>query len=144
MDRDEQPVLQLGDLIVEQNADAIIYSNRQGMIERWNAAATAMFGYTAREALGQSLDLIIPEHLRAVHWRGFEAAMASGTTRLHGRPTLTRAQHMSGSRLYVEMSFALVADAAGAVLGAVVIVRDVTERMERERMAAKGVAQGKP
>ena len=138
MDRNEQPVLQLGELIVEQTADAIIYSNRQGMIERWNAAAIAMFGYTAPEALGQSLDLIIPEHLRAAHWRGFEAAMASGTTRLHGRPTLTRAVHKSGSRLYVEMSFALVADAAGAVLGSVAMVRDVTERMERERMAAKG------
>lgn len=144
MDRNKQPVHQLGDLILEQTADAIIYSNRQGMIERWNVAAVAMFGYTAPEALGQSLDLIIPEHLRAAHWRGFEAAMASGTTRLHGRPTLTRALHKSGSKLYVEMSFALVADAAGAVLGSVAMVRDVTERMERERLAAKGVVQGKP
>ena len=144
MDSNKQPVPLLGDLIVEQTADAIIYSDRQGMIERWNAAATAMFGYTAAEALGQSLDLIIPEHLRAAHWRGFDAAMASGTTRLHGRPTLTRAQHKSGSKLYVEMSFALVVDAAGAVLGSVAMVRDVTERMEREKMATKGVAQGKP
>lgn len=144
MDRNEQPVLQLGDLILEQTADAVIYSNRQGMIERWNIAAEAMFGYPAREALGQSLDLIIPEHLRAAHWRGFEAAMVNGTTRLHGRPTLTRARHKSGGKLYVEMSFAVVVDAAGAVLGSVAMVRDVTERMERERMAANGVAQGKP
>ncbi|MBP5997852.1 MAG: PAS domain S-box protein [Azonexus sp.] len=144
MGSNKQPVSLLGDLIVEQAADAIIYSDRQGMIERWNAAATAMFGYTAAEALGQSLDLIIPEHLRAAHWRGFDAAMASGTTRLHGRPTLTRAQHKSGSKLYVEMSFALVVDAAGAVLGSVAMVRDVTERMERERMAAQGAAQGRP
>ena len=144
MGNNKQPAPPLGDLIVEQTADAIIYSDRQGMIERWNAAATTMFGYAAAEAIGQSLDLIIPEHLRAAHWRGFEAAMASGTTRLHGRPTLTRAQHKSGSKLYVEMSFALVADAAGTVLGSVAMVRDVTERMERERMAAKGVAQGRP
>ncbi len=144
MDSNKQPVPLLGDLILEQTADAIIYSDRQGMIERWNAAATAMFGYAAAEAIGQSLDLIIPEHLRAAHWRGFDAAMASGTTRLHGRPTLTRAQHKSGSKLYVEMSFALVVDVAGVVLGSVAMVRDVTERMERERMATKGVAQGKP
>jgi hypothetical protein len=52
-----------------------------------------LFGYSAAEALGQSLDLIIPEHLRASHWRGFEAAMASGLMRLEGRPTLTRAKH---------------------------------------------------
>lgn len=137
MDRNEQPGNQLGELIVEQTADAIIYSNRQGTIERWNIAAAAMFGYNAQEAVGQSLDLIIPEHLRAAHWRGFEAAMASGSTRLHGRPTLTRALHKSGSRLYVEMSFALVVDAAGAVLGSVAMVRNVTERMEREKMEAK-------
>ena len=144
MDRNDQPTLQLGELILEQTADAIIYSNRQGMIERWNAAAAAMFGYTTSDALGQSLDLIIPEHLRAAHWRGFETAMASGTTRLHGRPTLTRALHKSGSKLYVEMSFALVADAAGEVLGSVAMVRDVTERMERERMLPKGAVQGQP
>lgn len=144
MDSNKQPVPLLGDLIVEQTADAIIYSDRQGMIERWNAAATTMFGYAAAEAIGQSLDLIIPEHLRAAHWRGFDAAMASSTTRLHGRPTLTRAQHKSGGRLYVEMSFALVFDAAGAVIGSVAMVRDVTERMERERMATKEVAPGKP
>ncbi len=144
MDRNDQPVFTLGELILEQTADAIIYSNRQGMIERWNAAAVAMFGHTAPEALGQSLDLIIPEHLRAAHWHGFEAAMANGTTRLHGRPTLTRALHKSGSKLYVEMSFSLVTDAAGTVLGSVAMVRDVTERMERERVLTKGAVPGKP
>ncbi len=144
MGSNKQPVSLLGDLILDQTADAIIYSDRQGMIERWNAAATAMFGYAAAEALGQSLDLIIPEHLRAAHWRGFDAAMVNGTTRLHGRPTLTRAQHKSGSKLYVEMSFAVVVDAAGTVLGSVAMVRDVTERMERERVAAQGAAQGRP
>lgn len=135
---DDKTLAPLGDLIVEQTADAIIYSNRDGMIERWNAAATAMFGHTADEALGQSLDIIIPERLRAAHWRGFEAAMASGKTRLHGRPTLTRAEHKNGSKLYVEMSFAVVVDAAGKTLGSVAMSRDVTERIERERAAAQG------
>jgi PAS domain S-box-containing protein len=135
---DKQSVASLGDLIVEQTAEAVIYSNRDGVIERWNAAAMAMFGYSADEALGQSLDLIIPERLRAAHWRGFEAAMASGKTRLHGRPTLTRAEHKAGGKRYVEMSFAVVADAAGTVLGSVAIARDVTERIERERAAAPG------
>lgn len=133
---DKQAENSLGDLIVEQTAEVVIYSNRDGVIERWNAAATAMFGYGAGEALGQSLDLIIPERLRAAHWRGFEAAMSSGKTRLHGRPTLTRAEHKTGSKLYVEMSFAVVVDAAGTALGSVAIARDVTERIERERAAA--------
>lgn len=138
MDSNQHPESLLGDLIVEQTADAIIYSNREGAIERWNAAATAMFGHTAAEALGQSLDLIIPERLRAAHWRGFDAAMASGKTRLHGRPTLTRAVHKSGGQLYVEMSFAVVVDAAGTTLGSVAMARDVTERVEREKAARQG------
>lgn len=135
---DKKTEVPLGDLIVEQTADAVIYSNRDGVIERWNAAATAMFGYGAGEALGQSLDLIIPERLRAAHWRGFEAAMASGRTRLHGRPTLTRAEHKTGGKLYVEMSFAVVVDAAGTALGSVAMARDVTERVNREKAVAQG------
>ena len=132
-------VFNMDDLILGQLAEALIYSNRQGTIERWNTAAAAMFGHTAQEAIGQNLDLIIPEHLRAAHWRGFEAAMAGGKTRLNGRPTITRGQHKSGQKLYVEMSFALVCDDAGASLGSVAVARDVTERVEREK-AAKAAA----
>ena len=127
----------LAELILEQTADAIIYSNRQGIIERWNKAATALFGYQSTEANGQSLDLIIPEELRAAHWRGFEAAVMRGATRLHGRPTLTRAEHKSGARLYVEMSFALVIDELGEVLGSVAMARDATDRVQRQKAAAK-------
>ena len=125
----------LESLILEQMAEAIIYSDQDGIIRRWNRAAETMLGYCAAEALGQSLDLIIPEHLRAAHWRGFNGAMASGATRLHGRPTVTRALHASGRKLYVEMSFALVCDEHGAVLGSVAVARDVTERIERKKGA---------
>ena len=131
-------MISLGELILEQTADAVIYADRCGTIERWNLSAATMFGYPAAEALGQNLDLIIPEHLRAAHWRGFEAAVASGATRLHGRPTLTRATHRSGRKLYVEMSFALVVDGAGAVVGSVAVARDVTARVEQEKAAASG------
>jgi hypothetical protein len=58
-----------------------------------------LFGHFGEDALGQSLDLIIPEHLQASHWRGFETAMANGTMKLQGRPTLTRALRKSGRRL---------------------------------------------
>ena len=73
---------QLADKILDQVADAVIYANRCGEIIRWNRASAALFGYSAEEALGQSLDLIIPEHLRASHWRGFEAAMTRGATKI--------------------------------------------------------------
>ena len=127
----------LGELIVDQAADAIIYADRSGNIQRWNQAAALMFGYAADEAIGQNLDLIIPERLRAAHWRGFGAAVTNGVTRLHGHPTLTRAEHKSGQNLYVEMSFALVIDDTGAVNGSVAMARDVTERVEREKAALR-------
>ena len=130
---------QLAELILEQTADATIYTDRSGKIARWNAAATALFGYSPDETLGRNLDLIIPEHLRAAHWRGFDAAMTSGTMKLQGRPTLTRALHKSGRKLYVEMTFAIVKGAASTeALGAVAVARDVTERVERERAATRG------
>ncbi|WP_017772198.1 PAS domain S-box protein [Paraburkholderia kururiensis] len=127
----------LSERIIDDMADAMIYANRSGAIARWNRAAEALFGFTAAEALGSRLDLIIPEHLRAAHWRGFDAAMASGTTRLHGRATVTRAVDKSGRKLYVEMSFALVHDPQGAVCGTVAVARDVTARVEQERMMAR-------
>lgn len=138
MDSSMQVISSLGDLILKQTADALIYSNREGVIERWNAAAASMFGYAFGEAYGQSLDLIIPEPLRAAHWRGFEAAMVNGSTRLHGRPTLTRAERKTGERIYVEMSFSLVIDELGKAIGSVAIARDVTERVAREKAAAIG------
>ena len=126
----------LAERILDQAADAVIATDRSGAITRWNRASTALFGFSAEEALGQSVDLIIPEHLRAPHWSGFDAAMAKGATRLQGRATLTRALHKSGRRIYVEMSFALVkGERESDVLGAVAVARDVTERIERERAA---------
>ncbi|MCK1275224.1 PAS domain S-box protein [Bradyrhizobium sp. 61] len=121
--------------ILDDVADALIYSDRSGTITRWNRASTALFGFSAAEALGQNLDLIIPERLRAAHWKGFEAALTTGAMKLAGRPTLTRALHQSGRKLYIEMTFALVRDAGGAVVGSVAMARDVTERVERERAA---------
>src|SRR5713101_7428297 len=133
----------LAEAILEQIADAVIFADATGTIRRWNHAAAALFGYSAAEALGQKLDLIIPEHLRAAHWRGFEAAMTHGVMKLQGRPTLTRATHQSGRRLYVEMTFALVqGQAGGAVRGAVAVARDVTERMEQQRADARRDSPG--
>jgi PAS domain S-box-containing protein len=130
----------LAELIVDQVADAVICASRSGVITRWNRASAALFGFSAQEAVGQSLDLIIPEHLRASHWRGFEAAIANGLMKLQGRPALTRALHKSGRKLYVEMTFALVkAEADGEVLGSVAMARDVTERVERERAATRAL-----
>jgi PAS domain S-box-containing protein len=128
----------LADWILAQTTDALIYSDSAGVIRRWNDAAARLFGFSAGEALGANLELIIPEHLRAAHWAGFNKAMASGSTRLAGRPALTRAAHKNGNKLYVEMTFAVVKDDAGQVVGSVAVARDVTERVEKERAARAG------
>jgi PAS domain S-box-containing protein len=132
----------LAERILDQLADAVIYANRSGEIVRWNRASTDLFGFSADEALGRSLDLIIPEHLRAAHWSGFNAAMTRGVMKLQGRPTLTRALHKSGRKLYVEMTFAIVKGDEGDVSGSVAMARDVTERLERERSAARTTRSG--
>ena len=113
--------------ILEQSADAIIYADREGSIQLWNASAERMFGFTAEQVLGQSLDIFIPERLRAPHWSGYRMAMENGRTKHAGRPTLTKALHQSGKTLYVEMSFAVVNDPERGTLGAVAIAREQRE-----------------
>lgn len=135
--------LELGRLITEQMADALIYADTAGVIRQWNAAAEALFGYSREQAIGQSLDLIIPERLRAAHWAGFNRAMALGTTRLHGRATVTRALTQAGESIYVEMSFAVVTDPNAKAIGSVAVARDATQRRQEEsalraRLAALG------
>ena len=133
----------LSDMIIEQMADALICIDARGQVVRWNLAASNMFGYSASEMLGGSLDPIIPEHLRAAHWAGFNAAMSSGCTKLQGHPTLTRAVHKNGHKLYVEMTFALVKEKNGPAMGSVAVARDVTEKVERERAARARATSGK-
>ena len=112
--------------------------NHSGTIVRWNRASSALFGHAAEDAIGKSIDLIIPEHLRAAHWAGFDAAMTKGVMKLQGRPTVTRAVHKDGRRLYIEMTFAIVRGALDSeILGSVAMARDVTERVEKERAARR-------
>jgi len=120
--------------ILDQSGDAVIFADASGVIEIWNRAAESLFGYSAQEVATATMDLIIPEKLRAAHWAGFRRAMETGTTRLSGRPTITRATHKSGARLYVEMTFAVVRAPEGTALGAVAVARDATERYEQSRM----------
>lgn len=127
--------------VLAQAADAIVFSDREGVIARWNRASEILFGFSAEEALGRSLDLIIPVHLRDAHWRGFRAAMQSGVLKLSGRPTITRALRKSGEKLYVEMTFAVVlGEGSRAAIGSVAVARDVTERVERERRPSRAAA----
>lgn len=119
--------------IVDEAQDAIIYADREGCIELWNSGAALIFGYSTEEAIGQSLDLIIPEKLRSRHWEGYHRVMATGSTR-YGRELLAvPAVRKDGARISVEFTIVLVRSHDGELLGTAAIIRDVTARWQKEQ-----------
>ena len=112
--------------------DAVIFADREGSIRLWNRGAELLFGYAAAEAIGQSLDLIIPERLRRAHWEAFDRSLQTGRTKYTDRVLTTRSMHKDGRKLYVDLSFGLAKDAGGAMQGAFAIGRDCTERYGAE------------
>lgn len=128
--------------ILEHCTEAIIFADRDGVVRLWNDGAVALFGYSAAEAVGRDLDMIIPERFRPAHNAGYRRAMESGTVRLGGRVLTTRSQHKDGRKLYVDLSFGLVKDAAGVPVGAFAVGRDVTARQLEE--AARRAAAAPP
>lgn len=123
----------LSELLVDQCPDGIVFAGPDGRVALWNEAAERIFGYSSEQALGQSLDIIIPERLRKAHWEGFDKAVQAGVTRHQGAALPTKAMRRDGTIIYVEMSFAVMIGDDGAAVGALAQVRDITERFERER-----------
>lgn len=118
--------------LLEQLPDAVVYADLEGIIREWNAAATRIFGRTQEAAIGQSLDLIVPEQFREAHWRGYDRAIAEGHTKYEGRSMPTRSTHGDGSTTYVELSFGMIED-GGTIVGVIATARDITERLQHER-----------
>jgi PAS domain S-box-containing protein len=127
--------------IVEDAQDAIIFADRDGVIHLWNSGAEALFGYKPEEALGRTLDLIIPEGLRPRHWEGYRRAMETGATR-YGREILAvPGLRKDGTRISLEFTIVLLCDPTGQVLGAAALVRDVTARWLREKGMKERIAE---
>jgi len=123
----------LCDRIVEDAQAGIIFADEGGTIRLWNSGAEAMFGYTAAEAIGQSMEMIIPEKHRARHDEGYARVMQTGITK-YGRDALAvPALRKDGSRISIEFTIVLVRSAEGGVIGAAAIVQDVTARWERDK-----------
>lgn len=127
--------------IVEQVSDAIIFADREGVIRLWNAGAQAVFGYSSEEVIGQSLDVIVPERLPPAHWKAFQQAVETGRTKYGRQVMVTRSMHKTEKKLYVGLSFAIVKDGSGKVLGAVAVASDATERYLSEVALRKRVAE---
>jgi len=132
----------LGEALLHSASDAIVATDREGRITFWNPGAERIFGFTAAEAASQSLDIIIPENLRARHWEGFRHTMATGTSRYgHGDLLSVPALTKDGGRISVEFTIVMLRDGQGDVAGTVAVMRDVTRRFEEVRELRRRLAE---
>ena len=127
--------------IVEEAGDAIIFADHEGIVRLWNSGAEATFGYSADEALGQTLDLIIPENLRERHWTGYRRVMETGVSRYQSDMLAVPAIRKGGKRISIEFIIIPLKDPDGRMLGMASIIRDVTARWEREKELKKQIAE---
>jgi PAS domain S-box-containing protein len=119
--------------IVDESELAIIFGDKEGKILLWNKGAEEIFGWTASETMGQSMDLIIPEKQRARHWEGYDQVMQTGVSK-YGRNLLAvPAQTKDGRRISVEFNISLLRSPEGEIIGAAATMLDVTARWERDK-----------
>ena len=131
---------QLGRL-VRHLADAVVIADAMGTIVFWNTAAQAMFGWSAGEAVGRSLDLIIPERLRKRHWDGYVQVMESGHTEYGNRLLEVPAIHRDGRAISVAFTVTLLTvDDQTRPVGIAAVMRDDTQRWQERREARAEIA----
>jgi PAS domain S-box-containing protein len=132
---------QIAEALLASGADAIVATDRDGIIRHWNSGAERIFGHSAAEAIGKSLDLIIPEQLRARHWESYRHVMQTGRSR-YGEGDLLAVPGLrkDGTRVSLEFTVAMIRDEAGEMLGIAAILRDVTARFEEMKALRKQAA----
>lgn len=128
--------------LLHTRSDAIIAADRDGIIQFWNPGAQRIFGHAAAEAIGQSLDLIIPERLRGRHWQGYRGTVATGNSRYgEGDVLAVPALHKTGATISIEFTIVPLRDASNAIIAIVAIIRDVTKRFEELRQLKRRLAE---
>ena len=131
----------LAKAVLSARSDAIVAADRDGIIRFWNPGAERIFGHASSEAIGQSLDLIIPERLRKHHWDGFRHTMATGRSRYgEGDVLSVPAIRKDGATISVEFTIVPLKTESGAMTGMVAIMRDVTARFEEMRQLKRKLA----
>ncbi len=127
--------------LVQECNDAIIFSDRQGVIRLWNSGAERMLGFSAEEAIGKSLDIFIPENQRARHWEGYFRVMETGYTHYQTDLLAAPALRKDGSRISTEFSMTIIRDADGKVAGTAAVMRDVTAKWQKDKALRARVAE---
>jgi PAS domain S-box-containing protein len=129
------------DRLVAGMSDAVVFADAGGVIRLWNRGATRIFGFAESEALGQPLDIIIPEGLRSRHWHGYRATMRTGQSRYgDGQVLSVPAMRKDGTRISVDFTIVPFTDDAGQMVGIAAIMRDVTARFDELRALRKELA----
>ncbi|MDE2166732.1 MAG: PAS domain S-box protein [Alphaproteobacteria bacterium] len=129
-------------VLAQEAADAIIYADEAGRIVFWNKGAERIFGFSQAEAVGQSLDIIIPENLRQRHWEGYDATMRTGVTRYGAGDLLAvPALRKDGSRISIEFTVIPFQEETGRMAGIAAILRDVSKRFEETKALRKKLAE---
>ena len=140
----DEPALSRDDIaggLLDSTANAIIASDREGIILLWNKGAERVFGFGEEEALGQTLDIIIPEPLRKRHWAGYHETVRTGVSRYGAGDVLAvPGLHKDGHRLSLEFTIALLEGAGGQVRGMVSVMTDVTKRFEEIKALRKQIS----
>jgi PAS domain S-box-containing protein len=126
---------------IQSAGDAIVAAGTNGSILLWNRAAERIFGYTQAEALGHSLDLIIPQRLRIRHWEGYRRVMQTGETRYGTEVLRVPAVHKDGRRLSIAFTVALLYAPTQEIQAIAAIIRDETSRWEEERALRQRVVE---
>lgn len=134
----------IANLLVAQAPDAILYADRDGIIRMWNGGCARIFGFAEEEAVGQSLDIIIPENLRSRHWLGYTETMGTGKTRYGAGDLLSvPAIRKDGTRISVEFSITPFRSGDGRMVGLGAIMRDITKRFEEMKALRKAAANAR-
>jgi PAS domain S-box-containing protein len=141
----ESVVTNFSDLLARSllltRSDAIIAADRDGIIRFWNHGAERIFGHVEDDAVGRSLDLIIPERLQKRHWDGYRRTMETGKSRYgEGDLLSVPALHKNGSTISVEFTVIPLKDESGNMIGMAAIMRDVTKRFEEMRALKRRLA----
>jgi PAS domain S-box-containing protein len=126
--------------LVQAAGDAIIVADVHGRMVLWNPAAERLFGFTEAEAVGRSLDLIIPERFRERHWIGYRTVMQTGQTRYGTQVLRVPALHKEGQRLSIAFTVAVLHSPEGVLTGIAAIVRDDTARWQEEQALRQRLA----
>ena len=132
----------LADAVLSTSSDAIVAADKDGLILFWNVGAERIFGYAKAAAIGQSLDIIIPERLRARHWDGYHRVMTNGESRYgQGDVLAVRAIRQDGEQISIEFTIVTLRDGAGGLIGLAAIMRDVTARFKETSTLKKQLAE---